>query len=186
MDDLLRRARRRDPEALTRLVELYSPRLFGLLYRMTGARDAAEDLLQETFLRVVRAIDRYAHIGKFEPWLFRIAANLARDQARRRARQPAPQPLDAAARDAELRASADGRMQGADPQARLGRDEMQQRLAAALEQLSDADREIILLRHYSELPFRAIADLLGIPLGTALARAHRALRKLRQEMGSAE
>lgn len=64
-------------------MELYSPRVFGLLYRLCGSREAAEDLMQETFLRVVRTIDRYEHSGKFEAWLFRIAANLARDSAGR-------------------------------------------------------------------------------------------------------
>ena len=66
LDELLRRARARDPEALTRLVEFYSARVFGLLYRLTGTRDAAEDLLQETVLRVARAIGQYEQVGKFE------------------------------------------------------------------------------------------------------------------------
>lgn len=186
MDDLLRRAGRHDPEALSRLVELYSPRVFGLLHRLTADRDAAEDLLQETFLRVVRTIGRYEHVGKFEPWLFRIAANLARDRGRQRGRRAAPQALDAAACAGGRAATAPDTAGGEDPRQRLVRDEARERLAAGLERLSDVEREIVLLRYFSELPFREIAELLGIPLGTALARAHRALKHLRTALAEDE
>lgn len=177
LDELLRRARRRDPEALSRLVEVYSPRVFGLLYRLLGDRDTAEDLMQETFLRVVRVIGDYEHVGKFESWLFRIAANLARDRARQHGRRGESASLD---EHADRFAATAGT---SDPAAAAVRAELDRRLEAALAGLSDADREIILLRHYSELPFREIAELLGIPLGTALARAHRALQRLRAELG---
>jgi RNA polymerase sigma-70 factor (ECF subfamily) len=179
LDEILRRAARREPEALGQLVDMYSTRVFGLLYRLTGSRAAAEDLLQDTFLRVVRMIDRYQHVGKFEPWLFRIAANLARDRARQAARHAPPistaeLPLD----DGRVRAARGGAAD--DPAVLMARSDTAERLADCLCQLSEAEREIILLRHYSGLSFREIADLLGIPLGTGLARAHRALQRLRE------
>lgn len=177
LDELLERARRRDAAALAALIEEYSPRVFALLYRLTGARDVAEELLQETFLRVVRTIDGYEHSGRFESWLFRIAANAARDRARQMARRNEPAELDEDR--GGRRALAGG---GGDPAGRLAARESGQRLAAALARLPEPDREILLLRHYSELPFREIAELLGIPLGTALARAHRALQRLRAEL----
>ena len=181
LDELLRRARARDPEALTRLVEFYSARVFGLLYRLTRTRDAAEDLLQETFLRVVRALGQYEHVGKFEAWLFRIAANLARDRARAQRRRGAAVP--AGDRDVdEARGAGQHAGRPGDPEQGLVDREQGERLARAVARLSDAEREIILLRHYSELSFREIADVLGVPLGTALARAHRALGRLRQEL----
>lgn len=183
LDELLRRARQRDADALGRLVELYSPRVFGLVYRLTGSRDAAEDLLQETFLRVVRVIGEYEHVGKFEAWLFRIAANLARDRARKRQRRGEGGVHD----DANGATSARPAPAVADePAEALERREAGERLAAGLQRLPDADREIILLRHYSELSFREIADLLHVPLGTALARAHRALQRLRRELSAEE
>ncbi len=182
LDELLERACRREPAALDELVCRYSRRVFGLLYRLTNERETAEDLMQETFLRVVRTIDRYEHAGRFEAWLFRIAANLARDRARRRGRRGDTLSLDGAeddgtSRAAELSAPA----QHADQL--LVEAELGERLAASLDRLSDADREIILLRHYSELSFQEIADLLGVPLGTALARAHRALKRLQADLG---
>jgi RNA polymerase sigma-70 factor (ECF subfamily) len=178
LDELLGLARRRDPEALRELVAAYSARVFGLAYRLTGSRDAAEDIMQETFLRMVRGIEEYDHSGRFEAWLFRISANLARDRARQRGRRGEPCPLD---EGIPLRARAD-----VDPAAGLARRELGDKLAVSLARLPAADREVLLLRHYGELSFREIAELLGVPLGTALARAHRAMEKLRVELGEDE
>jgi RNA polymerase sigma-70 factor (ECF subfamily) len=185
LDELFRRARERDPDALGALVEAYGPRVFGLLYRLTGSRDVAEDLLQETFLRLVRNIGRYEHSGRFEAWLFRIAANLARDHVRRTRRRGPTATLDAAPDDEAVPAEvADASRRGSDR--RMIDEEDQRRLDACLEELADADREIIMLRHFSGLSFRQIADMLDIPLGTALARAHRALNRLRAAFGDEE
>jgi len=174
LDQLLRRAQRHDPEALSDLVEAYGPRLYGLLYRLTGSREAAEDFLQETFLRVVRNIGHYQHDGRFDAWLFRIAANLARDHARQSRRRGVPQPLD----DHDEQARLAARDEPSPPDA-LEQAETHERLNSCLEALPAIDREILLLRHFSGLSFREIADMLDVPLGTALARAHRALKKLR-------
>jgi RNA polymerase sigma-70 factor (ECF subfamily) len=180
--ELLRRARQHDPEALTALVDQYSPRVYALLYRLTGSRDVADDLLQDTFLRVVRTIGEYEESGRFEAWLFRIAANLARDRVRRSRRRGVTASLEAF--DPEvLPVRADRTADN--PEARLAGHEASEHLAAGLEQLSDPEREILMLRHYSELSFREIAEVLGIPIGTALARAHRALGRLRAWMEQA-
>lgn len=180
LDDLVHRARRRDPAALDALFSAFQPRVYVLLLRLTRSREWAEDLLQETFLRVVRTLESYVHDGRFEAWLFRIAANLARDYSRQQRRrgpmhtldgepdQPGSLPLPVA-RDET-------------PDAAMNRAEHGALLAAALERLPEADREILILRHYADMSFREIAELLGVPLGTALARAHRALGKLRADL----
>ena len=180
LERILERARRHDPAALAALVDAYSDRLYGLLYRLTSSRETAEDLLQETFLRVVRMIDRYDPSGRFEAWLFRIAANLARDHARQRRRRGTPAALDTVVEPPGGTPAMAA--PGVSPAEHLLQGELQERLAVALARLSVADREILLLRHYSELSFREIADLLEVPLGTALARAHRALQRLRADM----
>ena len=181
LDEVLRRARRRDPQALAALVDAFAPRVFGLLFRLTGSREVAEELLQETFLRVVRGIDKYEHAGRFEAWLFRVAANLVRDHARRTRRRGTAVPLESGLDDDPLAAAAPP--EHSDPQELLVRDEASEKLAACLDKLAASDREILLLRHFSGLSFREIADMLGIPLGTALARAHRALGRLREMFG---
>lgn len=180
LDDLIRRARARDTLALDALFAAFHPRVFGLLFRLTGTRETAEDLLQETFLRVVRTIDSYVHDGRFEAWLFRIAANLARDHSRQRKRRGATVTLDAETDDGGALADSIAAMRDPAPSAALTGAEDAERLSAALAELPAADREILLLRHFSELSFREIAEMLAIPLGTALARAHRALGKLRE------
>ncbi len=179
--DLIRRAKKKDPSAFDALVDRFSPRLFGFLFRLIGSGGDAEDLVQEVYLRVVRMIDRYEHDGRFEAWLFRIATNLVRDRARRAAR--APDPLDLERLDrADVRRSAahparTGAVLSADDPLETAEDV--DRLRAALDSLPLPEREVLLLRHFSDLSFREIAELMETPLGTALARAHRGLARLR-------
>jgi RNA polymerase sigma-70 factor (ECF subfamily) len=183
LDELLARAGQQDPAALAELVERYSRRVYGLVYRLCGDRDVADDLLQETFLRVVKRIGDYEHSGRFEAWLFRIAANLARDRARQRTRRGEPLSLEA---PADERPYADPAAAEPGPDERLATDDARQQLAACIDGLSPADREIIVLRHYADLSFREIAEMLRIPLGTALARGHRALGRLKAAMQTEE
>ncbi|MDM8006017.1 MAG: sigma-70 family RNA polymerase sigma factor [Phycisphaerae bacterium] len=181
LDDLIRRARQRDSAAFETLVEIYSPRLYGYFYRLTGRREDAEDLLQEVFVRVVRMIGRYEHENRFDAWLFRIATNLVRDRVRRRRRaagvessggqQDEPGVLEEVP-DEEVDRP-DDVMQTAEQV-----DHMQR----VLRQLPAAEREVILLRHFSQMSFKEVAEAMGTPLGTALARAHRGLAKLRRLM----
>lgn len=182
LDQLLQRARRHDPQALGALAEAYGPRVYGLLYRLTGSREMAEDFAQETFLRVVRTIGTYEHRGRFESWLFRIAANLARDHARKNKRQGPVHSLDAPAGEDDSIVPDVPDPEEPRPMERLVEREDGARLEACLAELPEIDRQIILLRHFSELSFREIAEMLGIPLGTALARAHRAMRRLRARL----
>ena len=173
---IIAQAQRGDAAALEALVDRYGHRLFGFFYRLAGHRNDAEDLTQEVFVRVVRMVAAYKDDGRFEAWLFRIAANLARDRIRRSRRMP-PRLLtdsDDSAEDPLLDVAHD-----ASPAEPLERAEDVDRLNAALEQLPDAEREIIMLRHFSQLSFKEIADMLGLPLGTALARSHRGLLRLR-------
>ncbi len=181
-EQVLRRARERAPDALEAVYELYSRRVYGLLFRLTGSHEVAEDLLQATFLRVVRMLPAYEHSGRFESWIFRIAANLVRDRARQASRQRrfhAAESSDGGNVDGQWRAA----RRPPQPDELLGRREAGDRLGECLARLSEHEREVLLLRHYSDLSFREIAEMLDIPLGTALSRAHRALERLRREMG---
>ncbi len=182
LDDLIARAQRRDSAAFDALVEIYSPRLYGYFYRLTGGREDAEDLLQEAFVRVVRMIARYEHDGRFDAWLFRIATNLVRDRVRRYRRSPGIETMTAAGGN-----EAGGLDDLPDhdtglPEDVLDRAEQVDRLQRALARLSAAEREVILLRHFSQMSFKEVAEAMGTPLGTALARAHRGLARLRQLM----
>lgn len=180
--EIIRRAQRREATAFDALVETYSTRLYGYFYRLTGSRHDAEDLLQEVFVRLVRMIGQYQHQDRFDGWLFRIAANLVRDRVRRSRRTAGIRP-----RGGVSEAEADPLEEVPDlaaepPEGGMDRAEQVDRLQQAIEQLPEPERQVILLRHFSQLSFREIAEVMGTPLGTALARAHRGLAKLRELM----
>ncbi len=171
---ILQQAAEGDEFAWRRLVDTYSPRVFGLIRAQCGSSDLAEEITQSTFCTVAQRIGRYAERGRFESWLFRIAMNRLRDEMRRRKRQ---------ARPVETEALVGLAAEGDAPQQPAG-DELKA-LGAALERLSEADRQVIHLRHFAGMSFARIAEVLGEPLGTVLARQHRALKKLRQLMTGA-
>lgn len=159
-----------DPAAFRRLVELYQGKLFGFLVNLAG-RDAADDIFQEVWLRVLKAAPRYEARGLGSGWIFKIARGAALNDLARR-RRSAGEPL-------EDHAAADLADAGPLPMEFLERAETRDKLQAALGALPLEQREIFLLREVAELSFHEISEQLGIPLGTALSRMNYALRKLR-------
>ncbi|MEM1211793.1 MAG: RNA polymerase sigma factor [Planctomycetota bacterium] len=196
MTQTLRAAAGGDAQAWRAVVEAYSGRVFGLLLQRCKDRELAEELTQDTFVKLViqlRSDGGYEERGRFEPWLFRIAMNKLRDEMRRRGRQASSMDMSpGGARDEAASgwaaAQAGGRVEGfgpkasADPSAIVeGREEVD-RLRDAIAGLPEADQEVLTLRHTAGLSFAEIAETLGQPLGTVLARAHRAVGKLRKVM----
>jgi len=179
-------AGRGDAQAWRVVVETYARRVYGLVVGQCGDRELAEEITQATFVQVVSHLGRYQEQGKFEPWLFRIAMNRLRDEMRRRKRQAKTVDM-MGGRGAEGNAwvmmeeqVVAGRGPGVtDPLEQVSRAEQIALLQQAIAQLPEADREILRLRHTAGLGFAEIAQTLGQPLGTVLARGHRALAKLR-------
>ncbi|MGC9454651.1 MAG: RNA polymerase sigma factor [Phycisphaerae bacterium] len=174
-------ARRNSAEGYRALLEAYGPRLYGYFYRATGDHHDAEDLVGEVMLRLVRELKRYDERGRFEPWLFRVAANVLRDRIRRGRSRPAGHSLSAGESGswaAELRDDGPG------PDVPLEAAEASERLNAAIERLDENTRQMILLRHFGQLSFKEVAELTGNPLGTVLARVHRGMKQLRLLMGA--
>jgi len=164
-----------------RLQELYSKRLYGYFFRATASHHDAEDLLSELMLRLVRTICNYEHRGRFEPWLFRIAANMVRDRIRRRKARPTPISLSAQSDSGQtLGEQMPGRPVGIDADMLAG--ELSDSLQASLEGLDVTTREMILLRYFGEMSFKELADIFECPIGTVLARVHRGLKALRKIM----
>ena len=170
------------PEGFEWLLKEYGPRLYGYFMRRSGSPSAAEELLQELSLRLIKGIGRYRHEGRFESWLFRIAANLARDRVRRRKSRLDAVSLSDGVDDAgELGDTLAANEPSPVEQAVRG--EQLDRIKQAMEQLSEVDREIIMLRHYGGLSFQELAEHFKIPLGTALAKVHRGLKQVRKILG---
>ncbi len=174
-------AQRGRPEAYEALMDAYGPRLYGYFRRATASHHEAEDLLGELWLRLVRTLGRYEESGRFDQWLFRIAANMVRDRYRRGKANPAPLSIDAEGDDESPMASRlTGEVPGVDEG--LLRGEARSQLDRALASLDDTTRQMVLLRHYGEMSFKDIAKEFDCPLGTALAKVHRGMKALREAM----
>jgi RNA polymerase sigma factor (sigma-70 family) len=170
-----------DQEAFERLFSFYRGPVYAYLVRTTGDRHLAEDLLQDVFLRLIQNVERYTESGRFEAWLFRIAANRVRDWARRKVHSERVGAVGQT--DDESRGpSVVDRPVEAPPEVRLVRREQTRLLEAAMTTLESDERQVLMLRHYGDLSFREIADIMDSPLGTVLAKSHRALLKLREKL----
>jgi RNA polymerase sigma-70 factor (ECF subfamily) len=178
-DDLtpiLEAASRGDESAWRALVDRYGGRVFALARSRCGSADVAEEITQSVFAtlagKLSAASGGYRERGRFESWLFRIAMNRVRDHVRRVKRSLTVN--DGAALEREPAGEGPPRDGEASGAGEVGR------LREAMAHLSEADREVIELRHHGGLSFQQMAELLDEPLGTLLARHHRALRKLRE------
>lgn len=179
---VIARAALGEEDAWRELMDLYARRVFAMVRSRLHSDELAEEITQSVFVTVATKLNRqgegsgYSEQGKFEPWLFRITMNRVRDYCRKRARHATP-----TAPEHMGGLSAEPELDHAERDA--GMAEMN-RLRDAMEQLSERDREIIELRHHGQLSFKQIAEISGDPIGTLLARHHRALKKLRDILES--
>lgn len=190
LDKLLVLAAEGDPHAWRGIVDAYFRRVYALLVKQCGDRELSEEITQATFVKVVAHIGQYKEQGKFESWLFLIAMNKLRDEVRRRKRQAVAMDMSEGRGEDEARVQFEdpgsGGLRGRGGEGLLGpldamtKAEQLEQLREAVAQLSEKDREIVYLRHTAGLSFPQIAETLGQPLGTVLARGHRALAKLRK------
>ena len=176
MVKIIKRCQNGDPDAFAWLLSEFGPKLRSYFLRTLSSADDADDMLQELFLKLLTVIRRYRHQGRFESWLFCIAANLVRDRYRTRQRRIKTVSLstDDSTYDPQA-AVASGET---NPHRQMETAEQLDQLQHAIEELSPSDREIILLRHYGGLSFRELAEYFQVPVGTALARVHRGMKKL--------
>jgi RNA polymerase sigma-70 factor (ECF subfamily) len=184
-DELLRRCARGDAGAYRELVERLEKPLVNFLLRFVGDRTTAEDLFQETFVRVVRTLRDFEPKASLSTWIYTIARNLALDhlKAKRRHRET---PLDAASSEEGGRVIYFKdvlRSAGAEPGERAEGGEQERRVAAALAGLTPAKREALVLRVYVGLPYSEIAAVVKAPVGTVKFRIHEALRDLAKLIG---
>jgi len=168
------RLRGGDLEAVIGLMERYQHRLYRYLLRIVAQPSAAEDLFQQTWLRVMERIQKYDPKRNFEGWLFSLAHNLAIDHLRRRQ----PESLDEPTFTGETQLSL---TPGDGPNAldELLSMERTERIAEAVAELPVLFREVIALRFEEELKLEEIAAVLSLPMGTVKTRVHRALKSLR-------
>ncbi len=174
-DELFERYRKGDAAAFERLLSRHQSTLFGFLVRLAGNRALAEDLFQETWMRVVRESHRYRAEQKFSHWLFTIANRLAIDELRRRKRWNTVSVDD----DEAAVTLPDHGPSAADE---TDRRRTLSRVEAAMDTLPPPLRQVFLLREHGGVSFKEIAAMTGAPLGTVLWRMSAALKHLRKEL----
>jgi RNA polymerase sigma factor (sigma-70 family) len=154
--------------ALGDLFERYHRPVFQFLARTTGNPAAAEDLVQEVFVRILKYRHTFDGEARFETWLFRIARNARADHFRKQG--PTAAPVDEVL---HVTSSAPG------PAEQLEQATDLQRLQRALQELDDEPRDLLVLARYQRMKYDRIAELLGIEVGAVKVRVHRAMRQLR-------
>jgi RNA polymerase sigma-70 factor, ECF subfamily len=183
--EILRSACQGDEDAITLLVNRHSPRLFRFLCRLIGDPAAAEDLVQDTWLRVIESLDKYDPQHAFSVWILTIARNLATDALRKKGRQGTR--VEAHALEDGTETDPVDLVPDNAPSVleQLSDEDLQQRVATGLAGLPIHYREVLLLRFDEELKIEEVARALEIPLSTAKTRLHRGLAILRQRLEAA-
>lgn len=172
-------ARAGDSDAFGVLVERHSRSVFRLAFRMTGNESDAEDIVQETFLRAYRQLDKFDWRASFSTWLYRIAANGALDliRARKRRQEHQTSAGDDAAEPVQSLPSPDPA-----PDRLAFSGELNKLLGPALDQLSVMERSAFVLRHYEGMCMEDIGKALGVQAGAAKHSVFRAVQKLRRAL----
>jgi len=172
-EELAAQARAGGESAFAALVRRYEQPLYGYARRLLGSGEDAEDVFQETFLRVHLHLDRFDTGRLFRPWLYQIATNLCRDRQRLRWRRKT------VSLDAVRVERPDG---AAGPEDIAVARERMARLEAAVAQLPLKQRSVFLMARYEGLPYEEIAQALEIPVGTVKSRMNTAVKYLTEQM----
>jgi RNA polymerase sigma-70 factor (ECF subfamily) len=184
-ESLMLRYRDGDVRAFEVLVQRHRKPVYNFILRFVRDNAQAEDLMQETFLRLIKSADNYEKQAKFTTWLYTIARNLCVDASRRGKHRKAASldaPVSPGKEDdgmALIDLVAD---QGAGTDRKAISRELAVRIRRAVEALPEEQREIFLLREVSDLQFNEIAQIVGVPENTVKSRMRYALEKLREAL----
>ena len=158
-----------DNDSFSQLVGLYSKRLYGYFYRLSGNRTLCDDLLSELFIKLVRKISLYEG-GSFDGWIFRIASNIFTDHLRDKQKQK------------KLIENKVLMLESTPMETNSSDEDNIDKLQIQLDKLDEQTKELIVLRFYSGLSFKEIAQIKQEPIGTTLSKLHRGIAKLRELM----
>ena len=175
-----------DARAFEVLVRRHRTPVFNFILRFTGHRARAEDVLQETWLKVVRSAPDYETKAKFTTWLYTIARNLCVDSARKESyRQTASLESATTGSDGEAQRPLAEALpdEGASPERGAYNARLRPLLERALSGLPEEQREVFVLREYSGIPFKEIAEVTGVSENTVKSRMRYALEGLRRRLG---
>jgi RNA polymerase sigma-70 factor, ECF subfamily len=179
--DVISHARDGRESAFRELIRRYERPVFSVIYRMVRDRELAEDLAQETFIKVLNALDRYDPKYRFSSWIFKIAHNATLDQLRRK--EPETLSLDgsphASTRDEAESTSFTAVDAAETPEQYTQSKELGSEIEAAIDRLRPEYRAAIVLWHIEGRPYEEIAAIMDLPLGTVKTYIHRGRNELR-------
>jgi RNA polymerase sigma-70 factor (ECF subfamily) len=176
----IERLRARDEHAFNQLVRQYERRVYGLLLRLIGRADEAEDLAQEVFVQVFKAIGAFRGEAKLSTWIFRIAVNLSKNRSKYLARRRADSQDAIGADEISLDGAGDRSLGAmAQPDELLSGIELEAIVERAIAALDPEFREVLVLRDLEDLSYEEIAEITGLADGTVKSRIHRARRELK-------
>lgn len=185
---LVRRLKSGDERAFQELVQTYQNRVFGLILRMIGNRQEAEDLAQDVFLTVYRAIGSYRGEGRFYTWLYRIASNTCKNRIKYLKGRHFNTRLDVDDHAEAQMPSGEGgalhsiQSQIPGPEATLEGNRIQRAIQRELAALEEDHRLLIVLRDIEGLSYQDIQGITGLPAGTVKSRLHRARIALKERL----
>ncbi len=175
---LMVQIRKGNQSAMWELVERYKIKAYHLALGMVGNKDEAFDISQEAFIRVHKSAGKFNQDHRFFPWFYSIIANLCKDCLRRRSKWDSKQ-VDLDDNDFLL-------VTETNPEKIILKKEAARNLRKAIMLLDFSSREIIMLKHFRDLSYDAIAEMLKIPKGTVMSRLYYARRKLAEILGEYE
>ncbi len=183
-EDLIRELQKGRKEAFDVIVDRYSGPLHNFIYRIVGDATAAQDLLQETFIRLWTNRQSYREIARFSTWLYTVAGNLAKSELRRRkVRRFFSLSVGAESGfDREDDRTLELPDEDADPETDFERRQILSRVEEEVQRLPVLFREVIILRDLQELSYEEISTILKIPLGTVKSRVNRARMRLQAKL----
>jgi RNA polymerase sigma-70 factor (ECF subfamily) len=175
-EELIFEFQKEDVMAFNEIVFRYKDKLVNFLFRYTGNRDEAEDLAQDTFLKLYRSKHLYKEIAKFSTWFYTIAINIAKTNLRKRSRLNS---ISLSSFDSE------GEKDYELPSGSIGPDEVANAaveshyIQKAIDSLDDKFKEVIVLRDIQDFEYEEIVEITGLPLGTVKSRINRGREKLK-------
>ncbi len=182
--EFIEKLRTGDPQAFDTLVIRYAPGIYGLLMRITGDREEASDLTQETFLRALKAIGKFRGDSDLKTWLFRIAVNQSRNRFRwwKSRKREKTVSIDAPVGDGATSLSDTISGNFSCPEENVLRNERERLMFEELEQLPQVFREAVILCDVEGLSYEEISSVLGINIGTVKSRISRGREELRRRL----
>ena len=182
-EEIMVRCAQGSEEAFQILVSRYRARIINLITRFVGDPDRAEDISQEVFIRVYRNRERYRKSGKFSTWIFTIAANLAKNEIRRKVRHRRVVSMDDE-KEPGTSLAATLADRGVGPGQALERKELEVLILDAIESLPERYRMALVLRDLEGLAYEEVSRVLGIPGGTVRSRINRARLMVKDKLES--